>query len=174
MRLQRHAKFFLLFGLLIALPTNATAADWRDGKFAYLLQYVGTTNYKAIVNDRHVRQAMEELLGDAVPHLLKNLQTSGTVDVEGPFLIIWGHKPHEAHLERGILIVDIFDGKVHAGIFSNGVTTIYSKLDKETERYFEPERHYGLIPEALRAFARWDDLEKLIEHEPKANFRWVR
>ncbi len=86
----------------------------------------------------------------------------------------WGNKAHEAHLENAILIVDIYDGTIHAGIFSNGQTTIFSKVDKETADYFQPEVVYGFLPGALRQWVRWDEIRELRRLAPQTNFRWVK
>ncbi len=181
MRIPRMANLVFLVGLLITAAGCTTVGtnvhelgDWKTGKLGHLSQYIGTTNYETVFDDSFVRRAMEKLLGDNVPHLRQNLKSRGAIDLEGSELVLWGGKPHEGNLERAVLIVDIYDGTVHAGIFSNGQTTIFSKVDKETADYFQPEVVYGFLPEALRRFVRWDEISELIKSEPKTNFRWVK
>ncbi len=181
MRIPRMANLVFLVGLLITAAGCTTVGanvheytNWKTGKLGHLSQYIGTTNYEAIFDDPIVRRAMEKLLGDNVSHLRQNLKSRGAIDLEGPELVLWGGKPHEGNLERAVLIIDIYDGTVHAGIFSNGRTTIFSKVDKGTADYFEPELLYGLLPEALRRFVQWDEIRELIKSEPKTNFRWVK
>ena len=181
MRIPRMANLVFVVGLLVtAAAFTAVRANvheytnWKTGKLGYLSQYIGTTNYEAVFDDRFVRRAMEKLLGDNVSHLRQNLKSRGAIDLEGPELVLWGGKPHEGNLERAVLIIDIYDGTVHAGIFSNGRTTIFSNVDKETADYFEPELLYGLLPEALRRFVRWDEISELIKSEPRTNFQWVK
>ena len=181
MRIPRMANLIVLVGLLITAAGCTTVGanvpqevDWRSGKLRHLFQYIGTTNYEAVFDDSFVRRAMEKLLGDNVSHLRQNLKSRGAIDLEGSELVLWGGKPHEGNLENAILIVDIYDGTVHAGIFSNGQTTIFSRVDKETADYFQPEVVYGFLPEALRRFVRWDEIRELIKSEPKTNFRWVK
>ena len=181
MRISRMANLVFLVGLLVMASGSMTVTanvheytNWKTGKLGYLSQYIGTTNYEAVFVDPFVRRAMEKLVGDNVPHLRQNLKSRGAIDLEGPELVLWGQKPHEGNLERAVLIIDIYDGTVHAGIFSNGRTTIFSKVDKGTADYFEPELLYGLLPEALRRFVRWDEIEELIKSEPRTNFRWVK
>ncbi len=164
MRIPRMANLVFLVGLLITAAGCTTIGanvhelgDWKTGKLGHLSQYIGTTNYEAVFDDTFVRRAMEKLLGDNVSHLRQNLKSRGAIDLEGSELVLWGGKPHEGNLERAVLIIDIYDGTVHAGIFSNGRTTIFSNVDKETADYFEPEVVYGFLPEALRRFVRWDE-----------------
>ena len=181
MRIPRMANLIVLIGLLVTAAGCTTVGanvpqevDWRSGKLRHLFQYVGTYNFEAIFDDPFVRRAMEELLGDNVSHLLQNLKSRGSIEIEGQYLALWGQKPHEGHLENAILVINVYDGKIHAGIFSNGQTTIFSKVDKETADYFQPEVVYGFLPEALRRWVRWDEIEELIKSEPKTNFRWVK
>ena len=170
-----------LVGLLVtAAAFTAVRANvheytnWKTGKLGYLSQYIGTTNYEAVFDDSFVRRAMEKLLGDNVSHLRRNLKSRGAIALEGSELVLWGQKPHEGNLERAVLIVDIYDGKIHAGIFSNGQTTIFSKVDKETADYFKPEVVYGFLPGALRQWVRWDEIRELRRLAPQTNFRWVK
>ncbi len=175
------ANLVFLVGLLVTAAGCTTVGanvhelgDWKTGKLGHLSRYIGTTKYEAVFNDPFVRRAMEKLLGDNVSHLLQNMEVRSPIESEGSELALWGNKAHEAHLENAILIVDIYDGTIHAGIFSNGQTTIFSKVDKETGDYFEPEVVYGFLPEALRRWVRWDEIEELMKSEPKINFRWVK
>ena len=181
MRIPRMANLVFLVGLLITTAGCTTIGanvheytNWKTGKLGHLSQFIGTTNYEAVFDDSFVRRAMEKLLGDNVSHLLQNMEVRSPIESEGPELAFWGNKAHEAHLENAILIVDIYDGTIHAGIFSNGQTTIFSKVDKETADYFQPEVVYGFLPEALRRWVRWDEIEELMKSVPKTNFRWVR
>ena len=181
MRIPRMANLVFLVGLLIMAAGCTTVGenvhelgDWKTGKLGHLSQYIGTTNYEAVFDDPFVRRAMEELLGDNVSHLRQNLKSRGSIEIEGQYLALWGQKPHEGHLENAILVINVYDGKIHAGIFSNGRTTIFSKVDRETADYFQPEQLYGLLPEPLRRFVRWDEIRELIKSEPKTNFRWVK
>ena len=181
MRIPRMANLVFVVGLLVMAAGCTTVGEnvheytnWKTGKLGNLSQYIGTTNYEAVFDDPFVRRAMEKLLGDNVSHLRQNLKSRGAIDFEGSELVLWGQKPHEGNSERAVLIVDIYDGKIHAGIFSNGRTTIFSKVDKEPAGYFQPEVVYGFLPEALRRFVRWDEIRELIKSEPKTNFRWVK
>ncbi len=181
MRIPRMANLVFLVGLLITAAGCTTVranvhelGDWKTGKLGNLSQYIGTTNYEAVFDEPFVRRAMEKLLGDNVSHLRRNLKSRGAIALEGSELVLWGQKPHEGNLERAVLIVDIYYGKIHAGIFSNGRTTIFSKVDKETADYFQPEQLYGLLPEALRRFVRWDEIRELRRLAPQTNFRWVK
>ena len=90
MRIPRMANLVFLVGLLVtAAAFTAVAAnvpqevDWRSGKLRHLFQYVGTYNFEAIFDDPFVRRAMEELLGDNVSHLLQNLKSRGSIEIEG-------------------------------------------------------------------------------------------
>ena len=181
MRIPRMANLVFLVGLLMMAAGCTTVGanvpqevDWRSGKLRHLFQYVGTYNFEAIFDDPFVRRAMEELLGDNVSHLRKNLKSRGSIEIEGQYLALWGQKPHEGHLENAILVINVYDGKIHAGIFSNGRATIFSRVDKETADYFEPEVVYGFLPGALRQWVRWDEIRELRRLAPQTNFRWVK
>ena len=181
MRIPRMANLVFVVGLLVTVAGCTTVGanvpqevDWRSGKLRHLFQYVGTYNFEAIFDDPFVRRAMEELLGDNVSHLLQNMEVRSPIESEGPELALWGNKAHEAHLENGILVINVRDGTIHAGIFSNGQTTIFSRVDKETSDYFEPEVVYGFLPGALRQWVRWDEIRELRRLAPQTNFRWVK
>ncbi len=181
MRIPRMANLVFLVGLLVTAAGCTTVGanvhelgDWKTGKLGHLSRYIGTTKYEAVFNDPFVRRAMEKLLGYNVSHLLQNMEVRSPIESEGSELALWGNKAHEAHLENAILIVDIYDGTIHAGIFSNGQTTIFSRVDKETSDYFEPEVVYGFLPGALRQWVRWDEIRELRRLAPQTNFRWVK
>ena len=90
MRTPRMANLVFLVGLLVtAAAFTAVAANgpqevnWRSGKLRHLFHYVGTYNFEAIFDEPFVRRAMEELLGDNVSHLLQNLKSRGSIEIEG-------------------------------------------------------------------------------------------
>ncbi len=90
MRIPRMANLIVLIGLLVtAAAFTAVGAnvpqevDWRSGQLRHLFQYVGTYKFEAVFDDPFVRRAMEELRGDNVSHLLQNLKSRGSIEIEG-------------------------------------------------------------------------------------------
>ena len=136
--------------------------DWKTGKLGHLTRYIGTHQYEPIIKDPHVAKALSGLLGNELSHLLQNLKAPWTIDMEGTGLILGGYKPHEAHRERAIVVVEVYDGKVHAMIFSEGRTTIYSN-----------EKYYFSLPRAIRLSARWAEIKPILETPPRGNFQWA-
>ena len=136
--------------------------DWKTGKLGHLSRYIGTYQYEPIIEDPHVAKTLSDLLGSEIPHLVKNLEARGPVGFDGAELSLVGSKAHEAHRERATVVVDVYDGKVHAVIFSEGQTTIYSK-----------EKSYLFLPEAIRLSARWAEIKPILETPPRGDFNWV-
>ncbi len=136
--------------------------DWKTGKLGHLSPYIGTYQYEPIIEDPHVAKALSDLLGSELSHLLQNLKAPRTIDMEGSGLILDGNKLHEAHRERATVVVEVYNGKVHAVIFSEGRTTIYSK-----------EKYYFSLPQAIRLSARWAEIKPILETPPRGDFQWV-
>ena len=136
--------------------------DWKTGKLGHLTRYIGTHQYEPIINDLHVAKALSDLLGNELSHLLQNLKAARTINMEGTGLILGGYKLHEAHRERATVVVEVYDGKVHAMIFSEGRTTIYSN-----------EKYYFSLPRAIRLSARWAEFKPMLETPPRGDFHWV-
>ena len=139
--------------------------DWTTGgKLERLAKHIGTIDYEAVWNDPYVHERLLDLMGaDKLAHLKENLQVRGTTDLEGSDLVLEGGKPHKANLENGIMVVDLYNGKVHAGIFSNGHTTAYTK-----------ETGYWRFPRSLKIFVHWEKLSLIWSHLPEQDFKWVR
>ncbi len=162
----------VIVGLIVApvpaVPEYAAAAskvdstDWKKGKLGDLAKYVGTYRYEPILDDPRVAAALSELLGDEMSHLIDNLGLRGTVGLEGRGLVIDGQKPHEGDREHATVVVDMYDGSVHALIYSEGTVTIYSK-----------EKSYAFLPRAIRMSARWDEIWPLLEAPPRDGLTWI-
>ncbi len=157
----------LLAGPVLAAEQDAAKrsphdTDWKKGKLGDLAKYVGTYRYEPILDDPRVAAALSELLGDEVSHLIDNLQVRGPVNMYGPGLVLVGQKPHEGDRERATVVVDMYNGRVHALIFSEGTVTVYSM-----------EKSYAFLPHAIRESARWDEIWPLLEAPPRDGFTWI-
>ena len=146
-------------------PNDPDYTDWKTGgKLERLAKYIGTYDYEAVWDDPYVHEHLLALMGaDDLAHLKENLQVRGSIDLEGANLILSGGKPHETHVERGALVVSLFDGKIYACLHSQGQTTLYSK-----------EERYEWLPYFIRFSIRYDENIALNEVYPEKDFRWVK
>lgn len=137
--------------------------DLKVGKLGHLAPYIGTYWFEKVFEDPHVKKRMEQLLGDRLSHFMKNVDVRGAIEFQGSKMVLRGGRAHETHRERAILIVNVYDGKIHAGIFSEGRTTIFSR-----------EKRYGYLSSAIREWVRLEEIETMVEKPPAKNFEWVK
>ena len=170
MRYPSIVGFIVIVGLLpmVAVSTIAGAheprpTDWSTWKLGHLSRYIGSDDYETVFNDPFVRRAMKDLLGNNVSLFLRNIQVRGPIGFEGFGLVLDGNKPHEGDKESAVLIVDLYDGEIHAGIMSKGKITVYSKALR-----------YAHLPIAIRQWVQWQVNHHLFMSEPKTDFHWVK
>ena len=139
------------------MPPDFEAEDGcfepRGTDFTYLEKYVGTRKYLCLIYDPKVKPALDALLGPEFLHLRMNMDRRTPIDYsEGHLTIVSTRRPVvEGGDETSIVMVSTFDGRVHVGIRSKGVRTIYS-LDAQ----------WSWLPRLMRVWARggleFDDL----------------
>ena len=153
----------MVFASTVHSGSGQDTVDWRSGKLAHLYQYIGTYEYDAVFDDLAVRRSMKALLGENISLFLRNIQARAPIGFEGSGLVLKGLKPHEGDKETAILIVEPYDGEIHAAIMSEGKIAVYSKALK-----------YEHLPIAIRQWVQWQVNHHLFMSEPKADFRWVK
>lgn len=157
--------------LLTTLTACATASpddahnigiDLKKGKLSRLVPLIGTYRFEQVFEDSHVKQAIRELLGNDLPYLLVGVDVRDVIEFRGSDIVLRWHHAHEAHRERAILVVNIYDGRAHAGILSEGSMTIYSE-----------ENAYLALPAPIREWIWFNSYSKLLETSPTKNFAWL-
>lgn len=136
--------------------------DWKEGKFGYLAQYAGTSDWFAVLDDPHVAAELSRLVGEDLAHLRENMLAGGTVGIRDDLIIINGNRPHEANVERAFVTVSMHDGAVQAAIYSNGRTTVYTD-----------ETNYAYLNPLFRMWIHGDRIYDIIAKPPARDFRWA-
>ncbi|MDX1438950.1 MAG: hypothetical protein R3284_03515 [Rubricoccaceae bacterium] len=104
---------------------NANAQDACPGTLNHLLSVAGTYNHAQLFDDPAVSVGLDRLLGTELDHLKANVGVSGSVDLIACNLVISGNAEHQGGIEQGIVAVNLVSGAVAAGIYSDGLITVY-------------------------------------------------
>ena len=91
-----------------------------------LASYIGSRDSDALLRDPRIDGPLRELLGDAWPHLIDNLDVRGEVDLVSGHLSLVGNAVHGGGIEEAVLCVSLYDGSISAGIFSEETISVYS------------------------------------------------
>jgi hypothetical protein len=164
----------LIFVVLLATSTCGVAFSWpqatiaddedaKQGRLGHLSQYIGTKHHEAILNDPQVRRALNNIVGQSLPHLLRNLEDPSTINFIGSWMVLRGAKKDEAYRERAIVVIDVFNGMVHAGIFSNGHRTVFSVKEE-----------FGDVPVPLLEWVWSREINAIRSKIPEANFTYKK
>jgi hypothetical protein len=159
-------KLFAVVIFTVGFVSTAAAwdVDWKKGKLAHLAPYIGTGHYEAVLNDPIVKVALQRQVGSDLPELMRNMGAQGSIDFVGGYLVLSGARPHETNKHRAIVVVQILDANLVAGIFRNEKYILYSRKSDE----------YVEVPEVVWEWIYSDQIEKLIEYAPGENFEWIK
>lgn len=118
--------------LLQVLPVTARAdgCPCTEG----LESHIGSRNINALITDSRVDAPLRSLLGDALPHLIDNLDVAGAIDLVDGALSLAGNAVHGGGLEEAVLCVSLRDGSVSAAIFSENRITVYSQRTRYVDQ----------------------------------------
>ncbi len=114
----------LAVGVMLCL-TMARAEPVCPGQWSRLVVYAGSYDADRLLHDPAVAAALTALLGSELPHLRRNLDVRGAVDLRSCELVIAGNAPHAGGEENAILSINLYRGTLAAAILSGGQITIY-------------------------------------------------
>ena len=95
-----------------------------------LQKYAGSEDTDAFLNEPKVRDALQRLLREELPHLQRNLDVRGSVDVISGALSISGNAPHQGTEEEAVVCISTYNLVVSAAIYSSGMVTVYSGIEQ--------------------------------------------
>jgi hypothetical protein len=112
---------------LVGLVSIAQADE--ASQRAFVAKWAGSYNTEGFLKEPAVRMELQQLLGTTFNHLMRNVDVRGGVDLSGETLSLTGNAPHQGTEEEAIVCATVLPLKtiVEAGIFSNGVITVYSR-----------------------------------------------
>ena len=153
-----------VFALGFASAAGARDVDWTHYKLAYLMPYIGTSNYDRVLNDPTVKAVLERQVGADLPDLMQNMEGGGPIDLIDRALVIYGNRPHEGHEHRALVVVTLFGGEVTAVNFTKGKYVLYTRKGDDLVS----------VPRVVWEFIYWDQIDKVIEYAPRENFEWIK
>jgi len=122
----RTLRFVLV--LVSILSSSALAQNRAPTPGEELLKkYANSDDTDALLREPKVRAQLEQLLGGELPHLERNLDVRGSVDVISGALSIEGNAPHQGTEEEGVVCITSYKLEVSAAIYSNGTVTAYAR-----------------------------------------------
>lgn len=142
---------------------------WQGGRLAQLSKYIGTENNWAVLDDPQVADSMKWLLRDKYDAVHARLSSHpGVIGFYLFFIVLRGSLPaKDNHVEAAILVIDLTNGGLYAGLQTGGKTTVYGNHgpDEDAPEYVE-------LPEPLRLWVA-DAANQIYASEPPAeNFEW--
>ena len=185
MRIRASIPLLLTLCVTIAAGLGASAADssgaipedpytwqnfwykldtkWNERHRGHLRPYIGSRNYEAVIDDPAVRSDVERQLGDRFVELVRNISGHrSVVKFDGLYFTLEGLRL-DTGKEQGILVLNISNWRVHAGISSNGQITVFSEAPS-----------YEELPPQIRLWIHDDEVMDVIYRHPKTNFQWVK
>jgi hypothetical protein len=154
----------LILAIGFASAATVAEADWKEDKLGHLARYIGTSNFKAILNDPAVKAALEHQVGPDLPELMRNMDVHASIDFIGRDLVLDGGRPHETNKHGALVVVNVFSGEAFAGIFTEGKYVLYTrKSDK-----------YIFVPDPVWLWLHSDQISGLMGHTPTENFEWIK
>jgi hypothetical protein len=133
MRCQRQlaramGAFLLLAGLGGMHVASAQGAPVGTGQIL-LRKYANTLAVNQLLNESRVRRELLDLTDAQRPHLTRNIEVHGPVDVIAGHLAIAGNADRAEGSEEGIVCIAVYDLQVHAAIYSGGTIAVFSRVD---------------------------------------------
>jgi hypothetical protein len=118
--------FMFLLAPLLAIPAQSQDPAAAPGRLL-LQKYAGSYDTDALFNELQIRENLQQLLGEELPHLERNLDVKGAIDVISGALSITGNAPHQGTEEEAVVCVNSYNMELSAAIYSNGTITVYSR-----------------------------------------------
>ena len=105
--------------------------DWKRGKLQHLSAYIGTYEYKNILNDDAVKKALIKLVKEEnIPLIENNISVARPVNFIDGNLILLGNAPHQGMEEAAIVTIRIYSGEISVALLHKGQITLYSSETK--------------------------------------------
>jgi len=114
-------------------------AQKQSVKLDALKRYAGTDSVETVLNTPIVKTQLANLLGKKRSVLNHYITVRGDINLIDGNLVIEGCAPHECDQKSGIIIIELYNGNVHAALFEVNSVSIYSKL-----------KDYEILPSRLR------------------------
>ena len=119
----RISTLLLVSGLAISAYAQRPPASPGE---EMLRKYAGSYDTDALLHEPQIRERLLRLLGEELPHLERNLDVKGSIDVIGGVLSVSGNAPHQGTEEEAVVCVNATNLEVSAAILSRGIVTVYS------------------------------------------------
>jgi hypothetical protein len=162
MNLKRALKKALILFIIYFLFCHQVESK---EKFGYLEGFVGKhKNVQELFSkDESIKKGIEDLARDQIVDLYRNLSTSGPIDMISGDLVFSGNAPHKGGEEMGIIVIELYNGNIHAAIYSNSTTYIFS--DKKKFKY---------LPVALKKWIYLVNSDYYKNKKAPPNISWNR
>ncbi len=126
---------------LVLLSSQVSLARVQGGKLDSLRRYAGTGEVAAVFNNPLVRTQLLRLLGRERRTLDAYLDVKGTINLVDDNLVIEGCAPHACNVRSAIVIIELFNGVVHAAI---------ADVESTSVRVFSAQKTYSYLPRRLQ------------------------
>ena len=104
-------------------------ADSFNRDLSYVRKYIGKYPQDGLFNDNEIMTRVKLLVGRKYYLLKENLSVVEPGEKDGTFFIQRGIAPHQGGSEEGIIVIDMGEGYIYAGIISDniGFHQVYSE-----------------------------------------------
>lgn len=119
----------VLLAFVLERPAAAQGPAPRPGQ-VLLQKYAGSDDTDALLREPPVRESLQRLLGEDLPHFLENLDVRGSTDLISGALSLSGNAPHQGTLEEAVVCISTYNMDVSAAIYSSGIVTVYSGTEQ--------------------------------------------
>jgi hypothetical protein len=158
---RRRVAILLAGLLLLAIPARpAGAQDGKQGRLGHLAPLIGSSDYRPVLEDPAVQAALADLVGEALPEVIANLEVHGEIDFVQGHLVLLGNAPHQGTEEEATVWVRLYDGGVKVGLLHAGRFALYAR---------EPD--FAYLPRPLQDFFRPRTINP--PADPPAGVVWV-
>lgn len=142
---------------------------WQSGRLARLNKYIGTQGNWAVLDDPYVVDSMKWVLRDKYETVRARLLSNpGVIDYYLFFIVLRGSLPTKGnHVEAAILVVDLTNGGLYAGLETGGKTIVFGNHGPDDDA---PD--YGELPWPLLFWVKQSELQHIGGEPPTINFEW--
>ncbi len=134
--------------------------DVRNTACGHLLQYAGTTDVDAILNEPQVQFHLAMLLGDQLPHLLDTMRNHSEINLYGSWLKFEGRGKGDEYAQ---IQVNLYEAQVEVSLYSGERWTFYTMSPN-------PE----IIPHRLEGEVLYrSKIDALLAEPPMPKFRLI-
>lgn len=106
--------------------------DLKKGAWSELAQYIGTYEYDAVLDNKHVKTQLDKLLKGQKIDLQSLLEVSAPIGFEKDCLVLKGNPEHKGDEMRAFLEACISTEDVRLAVYKEGKITIYAASSNYT------------------------------------------